>query len=58
MGLLIDGGHLGLPKVKSVGTVRILNGDSIGVSNSSKQTFVSSDNVIVGKTCRWLAMYS
>lgn len=58
MGLLIDGGQLGFPNVKSVASVRILNGDSIGLSNSSKQTFVSSDNVIVGKTCRWLAMYS
>lgn len=52
IGLLIAGLYDGLPRVKSVGSHETANGDSIGLSNSSKHAFVSSDNVIVGRTCR------
>lgn len=56
--LPIGGLRTGFPDVKSVGSHGAAKGDTIGLSNSSKQAFVSSDSVIVGSTCRWLAMYS
>lgn len=45
----------GFPRVKSVSSRVVSKGDTMALSSSSRQAFVSADNVIVGKTWRWFA---
>lgn len=40
----------GFPRVKSVSSRVVSKGDTMALSSSSRQAFVSADNVIVGKT--------